>query len=190
MHFVAAGILRKGACVLACVHLTALQFLAAAAELADWRKEREEVKRKGAHRKRKMERTKREKKRVHLLLLHEHYSDPEQLGAAACFPPQQQQQQQAMCGWQRVLDLQSCWLALVEAGMVTQGGTETGQDPPCSRQGLMGQIWQGCCLALPCPRGDQRLSDRLQSSQPAITYSTLSCQWVADNTASPEAVHM
>ena len=188
MHFEAAGVLRQGVCVHACVHLTALQFPAAVAELADCWREREEVKRKGTHRTRKMERTKREKtKRVQLLLLHEHCSDSEQLGPAGCFPPQQQQQQQVVCGWQMVLDPQSCWLVVAEVGVAMQGGTETVRDPPCSRQGLMGQIWQGCCPVLPCPKGDQRLSDRLQSSQPAITCSTLCCQWVADNTALPEA---
>lgn len=109
---------------------------------------------------------------MQLLLLHEHCSDPEQIGAAGCSLPQQQQQ--------LVLNLQSCWLVFAEVGLAMQGGSETGQDPPCSRQGLMGQIWQGCCLALPCPTGDQRLSDHLRSSQPAITCTILCHQQYTD----------
>ena len=50
----------------------------------------------------------------------------------------------------------------------------------------MGQKWQGCCLALPCPTGDQRFSGRLRSSQPAVIRSALCHQLDTDISAIPE----
>lgn len=120
---------------------------------------------------------------VQMLLLHIRCSDQQQLADAACHCYSQQQLVQ---GLQLVSDLSSCCLGAVEAALVMQGENEARPGPPCSRQGLMGQIWQGCCLVLPCPTDDQRSSDHLRSSQPAIISSTLCHQQDRDTSAAPE----